>query len=335
MHSPGQIMANAQHFVSIHYLRGLAALLVCVFHSFSSVDFMRDSVSSVNWMRGGVDIFFVISGFVMVQSTMATDISPREFLLQRCRRIVPLYWIATAAMLVQVDGEWLLKICSFLFIPAMNPKIGAMQPVLEPGWTLNYEMFFYVIFAASLMLRRAIRVLAVSAILAALVAIGLLFEGGPMFDFYTGSIILEFMFGMAIARYGLRLPLIAAPLGLIAMIAMQNSEIDRLWSLGLPAAAIVAALLGVEGRIPKWKFADFLGSASYSIYLVHLFALSALVKLWPTLDWGQPAFAVVALAAMTATGCSVYWALEKPLVRLFRPAKRPKGSVAGLQSSLS
>lgn len=312
-----------QHFISIHYLRGLAAVLVCVFHIFSNVDFMPKHNGAIHWMRGGVDIFFVISGFVMVQSTDSKDTSPKHFLLQRCRRIVPLYWIATLAAMPRVTGEWYLKICSLLFIPAMNPKIGMMQPVLEPGWTLNYEMFFYVLFAASLVLAREIRIYAVSGVFVALVLAGFIFDGGGIFGFYTRSIILEFLFGMAIARFGIRLPIIAAPIGFAAMIAMQFFELDRLISLGLPAAVIVASFLSAEDRMPSWKWANFLGSASYSIYLFHLIALGVLVYLWPIVGKSIVAFTAVTLVGMVLMGCGVYWFLERPMLQMFS-AKRPE-----------
>lgn len=305
-----------QHFTTIHYLRGAAAMMVAVFHIFSSIDFMRDDVLHLMWLRGGVDIFFVISGFVMVQSTKGRDITPTKFIQQRLLRIAPMYWIATYAFIVQIKGEWLFKLQSLLFIPAENPESGMMQPVLEPGWTLNYEMFFYAIFALTLLLRPSLRFPAIALFFAGLAIIGAANDGGPMTEFYTRAIILEFVFGMAIAQFGFRLPVWAVPLGIGVMIAGQYLALDRVFALGIPAGLIIAGALSFEDRLPKWKVADLLGSASYSIYLFHLMALGFLVYIWPDAGDSKALFAFAALAFMVLVGCGVYLVLERPLMAI-------------------
>jgi exopolysaccharide production protein ExoZ len=305
------------HFLSIHYLRGIAALMVAIFHIFHSVEFMRSSEAAIFWLRGGVDIFFVISGFVMVRSTADRQITPSTFMLHRVQRIVPMYWLATFAMILQVDEEWGLKIKSLLFIPAMNPKINAMQPVLEPGWTLNYEMFFYLVFALTLLLKEAHRFIALFSVFAALVVVGHLIEGNNIFEFYSRSIIMEFILGMAIAQFGLRLPVIAIPLGFAMMITFQSPEIDRFFSLGISAAIIVAGAISLEDRLPKWRFANLLGSASYSIYLFHMLILAIVVQISLYLGWSKTTFVAVAIATIILVGYGIYWALERPMIAFF------------------
>jgi exopolysaccharide production protein ExoZ len=306
-----------QHFVSIHYLRAIAALMVAIFHVFHSVDFMRSSEASILWLRGGVDVFFVISGFVMVQSTAGRQITPSEFMLSRVKRIVPMYWLATFAMMMQVDGQWGLKAKSLLFIPAMNPKINSLQPVLEPGWTLNYEMFFYLVFALTLLLKEAHRFITLATVFAASVLVGCLMEDSNIVEFYTRSIILEFILGMAIAQFGLRLPVIAVPLGFVMMLTFQSLAIDRLFIVGVPAAFIVAGALSVEDRLPKWRFANLLGSASYSIYLFHMLVLGTVVQISLYLGWSKTTFVAVAIATIILAGCGIYWALERPVIAFF------------------
>ena len=291
--------------------------MVAIFHVFNSVDFMRSSDADILWLRGGVDIFFVISGFVMVQSTAGRRITPSKFMLHRAQRIVPMYWLATFAMMLQVDGQWGLKAKSLLFIPAMNPKINIMQPVLEPGWTLNYEMFFYLVFAVTLLLKEAHRFISLAIVFAALVLVGWLAEGSNLFEFYARSIILEFVLGMAIARSGLRLPMIAVPLGFAMMFSFQSLAIDRLLSLGVPAALIVAGALSCEDRLPRWKFANLLGSASYSIYLFHILVLGMVVQISLYLGWSKTTFVAVAIATIILAGCGIYWALERPVIAFF------------------
>ena len=302
-----------QHFISIHYLRAIAAIMVVIFHIFSSIDFMREDVSSVLWLRGGVDIFFVISGFVMVQSTKDRDVTPMKFMQQRALRIAPMYWIATFAVIVQIQGEWLFKVQSLLFIPAMNPESDMMQPVMEPGWTLNYEMFFYAVFALTLFFRQAIRFPAIAIFFVGIATLGAARDGSAISEFYTRAIIVEFVFGMAIAQFGFRLPVIAVPLGIAIMIASQSSVVDRLFTLGIPASLIVAGALSFENRLPKSKVADLLGSASYSIYLFHLLALGFIVKFWPSSGASKEMFVVVAFGFMLLIGCGIHLVLERPL----------------------
>ena len=302
-----------QHFNSIHYLRGIAAMMVVIFHIFSSVDFMRDNVSRLMWLRGGVDIFFVISGFVMVQSTIGRAVTPMKFIRQRALRIAPMYWIATFAVMSQIPGEWLFKLQSLLFIPAMNPESNMMQPVVEPGWTLNYEMMFYAVFALTLFLRQSIRFPVIASFFAGVAIIGAAFDSSAISEFYTRAIILEFIFGMAIAQFGWRLPVVAVPIGIGIMITFQSSSADRLFTLGIPAGLIIAGALSFEERLQKSKVADFLGSASYSIYLFHLLALGFFVKIWPDAGTNKAMFGVSAFGFMLLIGCGIHWVLERPL----------------------
>ena len=314
-----------QHFRSIHYLRGVAAVMVVIFHLFSSIDVMREDISRVMWLRGGVDIFFVISGFVMVQSTTGRDVTPIKFIQQRALRIAPMYWIATFAVMIQIQGEWLFKLQSLLFIPAMNPESDMMQPVLEPGWTLNYEMFFYAVFALTLVLRQSIRFPAIAILFIGLAILGATLDGSAISEFYTRAIIVEFVFGMAIAQFGLRLPVLAVPFGIGIMIALQSSSVDRLFALGIPASLVIAGALSFENRLPKWKIAEFLGSASYAIYLFHLLALGFIVKFWPIANPTKIQFAFVSFGFMILTGCAVYWWIERPLTTLIAGfTRKPK-----------
>jgi exopolysaccharide production protein ExoZ len=312
-------LSTAKNFRSVHYLRALAAIMVATFHIFGSVKFMSADLDSVRWMQGGVDIFFVISGFVMVQSTSGRAISPKTFIMQRVKRVVPLYWIATAIMMMQISGQWDLKLKSLLFIPAMNPKINMVQPILEPGWTLNYEMFFYAIFACSLLLKESYRFVAVASVFLLFLMIGYFANGGVLLEFYFRPIIIEFLMGMAIAKFRIRLPTIALPIGFAIMILLQSVAIDRVYSLGIPAMIIISSALSAERHLPSWKFADFLGSASYSIYLFHLLALGAVAEAWPYIGLGKEIFVITALAFMVLFGCVMYRAVEQPIIAFFSP----------------
>ncbi|PZN94338.1 MAG: acyltransferase, partial [Hyphomicrobiales bacterium] len=154
-------------------LRAIAAFMVAVHHiqADAAVVAPQGGLSPVwrdilPWMAG-VDIFFVISGFIMVHASGELFGRPgatRLFLERRIARIVPLYWAATTLFLLigyvvpaalNSGAPDLGQImASYLFWPAVSTQ-GLVQPVYSLGWTLNYEMLFYVLFAAALVLPRA------------------------------------------------------------------------------------------------------------------------------------------------------------------------------------
>jgi hypothetical protein len=151
---------------SIRTLRGLAALLVVGFHAAEKAG-LSFKVGAI-----GVDLFFVISGFIIWVVTAQRPATPGTFLLNRAIRVVPLYWtitllVAGLALLVPsllasrvLDPARLLA--SLLFIPHLDAA-GMPWPLLAPGWTLNHEAFFYLVFAAGLLLPRPARALALTA----------------------------------------------------------------------------------------------------------------------------------------------------------------------------
>ena len=130
--------------------------------------------------NAGVDLFFVISGFVMVYASermFGRAGGQLQFITRRLIRIVPLYWLVTPLYLVMAlaipafEKSYSVAsvVASYLFIPW--PRLdGIMQPLVGQGWTLNYEMFFYAIFAAAILAPRRIAVALASGVL--IVAVG-------------------------------------------------------------------------------------------------------------------------------------------------------------------
>ena len=245
----------------------------------------------------GVDLFFVISGFVMVYASRDLFARPdavRLFLARRIARIVPLYWLVTTLFLVTILAAHVLSsapptaaeiVKSYLFIPYEPHDGGAMQPVYKLGWTLNYEMAFYVAFSAALVLPARAAVLATALLFAGLVAVGAAvpFAAGVL-AFWTNPIILEFVFGAALAiafLEGARLGPAAAGLALLAGLAgfaattVLGLEAHGAWRpllWGVPAALIFAGAVLVPARLPSGRGAGALvalGDASYAIYLLH------------------------------------------------------------------
>ncbi|MBD3624899.1 MAG: acyltransferase [Rhodobacteraceae bacterium] len=278
---------------SIHYLRGVAAISVAAYHAFPS------DMAPV--LAGGVDVFFVISGFVMVEATRG-GLDPARFLAARALRIFPVYWMACAIVAVLITSgparDWLL-------LAEATPlwQWPVAEPFLGPGWTLTYEMLFYFLFAACLG-----RWWLVSAFL-----LGLACLGGVWQVVVTNPIIVEFAFGMAIAnvprrilaRYWPVLLSMAVAGFCFASLAEYIPMAVRWWMLGIPAVALVAGLVGAEKLLTESRALHFLGSASYSVYLVHMIPM-AWVKDWPGLALG------------VAAGCLMYVGLERPIMGFLR-----------------
>ncbi|WP_131547254.1 acyltransferase [Roseococcus sp. SYP-B2431] len=329
-------MAAIRNFHSIQHLRAVAALMVVAYHA--HVQLQRIGYEGP-WLAGlarGVDLFFVISGFIMVMATR-DGVTPRLFLLRRFLRIAPLYYALTLLMLaIHAIEPRLLQsfvldarhvLASFAFWPWPNLATGLMQPVLIPGWTLNYEMFFYALFALSMLAgRRSLAVLGVMFL--GLVALGRLVDGGPTLAFFADPLILLFLAGVVLGRLyrqGWRIPVpVAAPLAVLALplLATMPPLLGGAWDSllpGLVATAVVAALVSLEaaGRLPEWRTLVALGDASYAIYLIHGTALAATGQAWRAL--GMPAdpllLTLACIGTGTAAGLVGYWALERPLGR--------------------
>jgi len=327
--APGEIR-------SIQYLRGFAAFGVLLFHA----------AERSGWLFGvgaaGVDVFFVISGFIMWVVTCRKAPAPGEFLLRRIQRIVPLYWgvtlvVAATAILapalfpsMQPTAAHVLK--SLLFVPHRD-ETGIIAPLIVPGWTLNYEMFFYLLFAAGLVLPARFRPWALSAALLGLVAARPFGQAqDALWATYTNPLLLEFGAGVWLGKAWSdgRLPgratgwiLVAAGLAGFAATAVAALDVDRFrvvfW--GLPAFALVAGGVALERSepLPQWRPLRALGDASYSVYLVHGLAISAAWRLLQMLGLSDPVLLFGAsVVAGVAAGLLGYQLIEKPTMRLFR-----------------
>ncbi|MHA6691511.1 acyltransferase family protein [Devosia sp. A449] len=194
-----------QKFISIQYLRGLAAIFVLASHAllYPIVEH-HIGYGRLGWL--GVILFFVISGFIMVAVTGEGRFSAGDFLRRRVIRIVPMYWGATliAAALallapqlfkttVYDTGQLLL---SLLFIPFYNPVSEGLHPLYKLGWTLNYEVFFYVCFALLAFFGAGARVLWLTIAFTALAVTGALLQPEPAIpQFYTSFMPLAFVPG--------------------------------------------------------------------------------------------------------------------------------------------
>jgi peptidoglycan/LPS O-acetylase OafA/YrhL len=339
--------------IGIQYARALAAMMVVVFHL--QPQFQRMGFAPPMWfgLAGGVDIFFVISGLIMWITTCDRQTPPLTFLGRRLVRIVPLYWMATSVSVVLMilvpsvlqTARFDLPhvIASYAFLAWRNPGTGTFEPVVIPGWTLNYEMFFYLVFAALLPVRRSRRLPLAAALFGSLAVLGSLSgaAGDSQLAFYTSPLLLEFVMGMMLgelhARSGYldRLGRCGAVCMVVAGLALLLAGPDlapalpRFVIFGVPALAVVAGVLALDtlGALRENRLLLLLGNASYSLYLVHPFVLSALGQIWrkghlDALPGGLWLFAVVAVLLCSVLAVLSYRLVELPLVTFFRGRRR-------------
>lgn len=330
---------------NIQALRAVAALFVVFAHL---VRFDRPLLERpFGFGIYGVDLFFVISGLVMVRTTAGKRITPWRFLGNRLARIVPLYWAATlvvfgAALVVpgaldttRADTVALLK--SLCFIP-FEKVSGVLRPVLFLGWTLNYEMAFYAVFAAGLLISGlAARVLGVAGVFLAIVLAGAIAQTTSLIArFYSDPIILEFAFGMVIgtidikpsaARKATCLNFAAVVGGLLWIMVFPAIVVpppSRVFTIGLPAAVVVLGALRLEAS--GWRVTSpsvvLMGSASYALYLSHAFVLIALDKLFRASGLAGGALLVLTMAAAVGAALGVAIAIhllfERPVDSFLR-----------------
>ncbi|WP_169828886.1 acyltransferase family protein [Marinobacterium jannaschii] len=315
----------------IQFLRAFAALLVVYFHSANQVAAYDLYLPNIG--EQGVDLFFVISGFIMVLVT-SRPTSPVTFLKDRIRRVVPLYWFFTVVMAAAL---WLLPdafknavldpvalVESLLFIPAYHPVFtNQVWPVLIPGWSLHYEVYFYLLFAIGLLLPRQLIWLWMSAALSVIWLLANLMPASYAWAGFLGnSIVFEFLLGMGIAWIylsGVRTgQMFAWPLmGVSLLLLLIPNELPRVIGWGVPAAALFWSVLNL--RLPESRLVQHLGDCSYSLYLSHLFVLGVCAKLLPPLLGdgllAAVAFVVLSLLLAQLVAVAVHHLIDQALLR--------------------
>ncbi len=286
---------------SIQFLRGIAALLVVIFHLFDELKLYTsiniNKLTHRTHILGniGVDIFFCISGFIMivVLSRPGLNSSRLQFLKRRFIRIVPVYWLITTLMLLAHIIQFIVRpsfalptvpftLSSYFFIPMQNGK-GVVAPLVSPGWTLSYEMLFYLILF--FIIPRpvySVTAIATTLLTGCVVAGFVLQPSNPLLQVITSPLLFEFVFGMLTGVFMLRLhspnPLVATIcIGISVLIvgwtydAVISDDLYRLVIRGIPAGFFLFGILHLNQslRIWKWPPLSLLGAASYSLYLTH------------------------------------------------------------------
>jgi exopolysaccharide production protein ExoZ len=326
----------SKELIGIQYLRGIAAMLVVLHHLY----FDHTQLGPF-----AVKIFFVISGFVMWHTAAAAYISPLVFWRRRIIRIVPLYWIwLTILVAIALTAPQYLKstvitpeavVKSFLFIPHYHASQNFIAPILVPGWSLNYEMFFYFIFGIGLLVASdALRAIMIGVVLWSLVLLGLsLNPENAAAATYTNPDVLLFFNGIILAMIYRAYGIDSVMLGLILIcfgVLSRSLSISGDFGLfenfiGLSPTLIVAGTLALE---PALRHAPSLvlhtiGNASYSIYLSHLFFLRLSDLGWAHFvalgsnKAAEVTYVAFAFVFAIAGGIAVHYLIERPMLLLF------------------
>jgi exopolysaccharide production protein ExoZ len=284
--------------------------------------------------QAGVDMFFLISGFIMAHGVIESPSTPSAFMRRRILRITPLYWLVTVAVFAmaliaphlfpQVSADALHLLQSLFFIPQEK------SPVVYVGWTLNYEMFFYCLFAVGLLAAGPWRLLVPMALIVGLVVLGLVFgpHHGPIWYVVTNPMLVEFAGGIVLAVVWRRLGglaelwaiLMAAAFAAIFIGPYVGAPWIRVGAWGVPAACVATAALALEARglTARWRPVQLLGDASYSIYLTHFFVTRLYEKFPVGVDLHRHPVAaalvgIVMLVVVAGVGIAVHKLIEKPL----------------------
>src|SRR3954470_13551509 len=333
--------------VYIQILRLLAAVAVVAFHAWGVAPNgykVPESAIAFALSHGGhgVDLFFVISGFIIFYATHRAALTPAEFLRRRVERIAPLYFVVTFAFIILpmtipatfgTEGWYtprhILK--SLAFIAFTDGEM----PVVYLGWSLEYEMYFYLTVALLMALTRDVwrNIVMIFSALAIVGRIAGIEATLGNYAFFVDSMILEFVLGVIAGcvfvngRLGWAMQLAAAG-GIAALLATDPT--GRVIVSGLPSAVLVAAAAFVSRNRtdPSWpeRALARLGDASYSIYLAQVetvsLASTAIADLIPAI----PPLALIAVtsAVVVALGLLLNILVERPLLKLCRRLGRPR-----------
>lgn len=342
--------------LSVHHLRGIAAVFVVFFHfhSFLNGVYSQNKIGTLLFGSGafGVDLFFLISGFIIALAT-SKPVKPSVFLIRRFFRIYPLFLIMfiMGFILVYKDISALDFMRSILFIHKdynqASPGFG--YNVLGPAWTLSYEVYFYSVFLISMLLSHKNRIVITSfIILTPLVISQLLFNGEislsataspaipagiPMHDLirFTGSpILIEFVLGMMFYSYyvsnrvllsktNAKIFLLITSSAFLALYFTSEEKRFGLTCFGAWSILLFSGCIVYDKSIgfKDVKILSFLGDISFSLYLSHYIVIKYLESSKPTWWWdsfGITKFILASLICFTIATL-VHYFIEKPFIR--------------------
>ena len=332
---------------SIQVLRSVAATLVVLFHTQESYStgvtaaVLPNETYLFGFGAVGVHIFFVISGFIMVLTSVRPG-KPYEadkFFKRRLLRIYPIYWICVLAYVgvhYLMGQPYELTLGQTIRALALWPSDAAQ--FIGPAWTLSYEMFFYICFGFAMMLSLTRGLIVLFVVFGALIAVGH-FSEMTSYDFVviTNPLLAEFLAGTAIgwlAHKGL-LPLKWGPaltvLGIALFVAGIVADYTRwpspaVW--GVPSAILVLGIVSWEtarGASPVIQRLSRLGDSSYVLYLIHILVIAIGVELSRALPYSllpsPPVAALLVALVSIVLAEAIHRGIERPMLALLNPSR--------------
>jgi len=323
----------------IQYLRGFAVILVVIAHLHQSNARFFDTPLLGDFAYfgfGGVDVFFVISGYIIHRLYGGLQGLNLPFILQRANRIFPLYWAFTAAALIGyfTIGDALTRDAGALDLVGSLSLIPTGQPpILMVGWTLTHELYFYAAYAIWLALPRRAQPWAAAGWGLLTVMSATLFPvvASPWLALVLSPFNLLFLGGGLLAHFDARLQslrwvtLVLTGAGAVhAMIALSASGLSGLEDPVSRVALMAPFALGCVAAVLAWKPSlpapvAQIGDWSYAIYLSHILLIGLLARLIPSAMggslWSGLIFFVTGLVGCIILGfVSNKW-LERPLLQ--------------------
>ena len=341
----------------IQILRAVAALLVVLHHALEESLAAIPGPKSPDWLTtfgaAGVDIFFVISGFIMLYVSFPAGgppASPRSFLFSRITRIYPLYWICLATLIAlkivvrssSLPGDPNVFLRSILLLPDDYMILG-------PAWTLVYEMYFYIIFAATLTFAKPlISLVATTAAILILYTLANFAPDAALREFLGDPIAFEFCLGLTLATIYWRWPrliVLGRPLwffgfALLAIAPLMVNHVttnslpspERLFAWGVPAFLIALSFLALKfNRTRLQRIALLCGDASYAIYLTHPLVMVSYAKLLKGQLANFPQWPIIPFVIVISAGLGilVHVFVERPVMASVRGLRlRVRNSVS-------
>ena len=320
---------------NLQILRAIAAMLVVFFHC----DFLNVKIGQF-----GVDIFFVISGFII---SFVLNRTKQHFLIKRFIRVVPMYYLFTIALVciwaffpeafktVQISASSIVK--SLCFIPYY---LGGSGPILSLGWTLNYEIYFYVtvgIFAV-IFRKPSVALILAAFVILMIILFSVLSDSNNFYIlFYSYQITIEFIYGIALyyitqwysdILQNRRFIVIACVLAVLSFILLGYLDYNKIYDnralgFGIPAFFIVLFFIMSENVTDSDNFLHKLlyklGNASYVVYLCHpfviYFILREIAPLFPASFMFSFLELVLMISAVILVSIWTHQKIELPIVK--------------------